>query len=303
MIKIFSIIQFARANYNRDIGLALRKFCKKANMYQIEDDDIVDKDIFMDKIDVLFGDYLVFEYKLKDGQSFIEKYVAENPDELSEKDLKRFKDAAETQFYSEFEIMGMRRGSWILIEDVMHGGKYKVYDRLGSSNMPDCGTIRARLGKIGNKWEFTSLDITYYPITRTERAKKMLAQAVRSDKKYKGVSVIGTVVLMISMHDKKQLSAQHRKRPTKAQIAETRKELKVTFDKNHEKWGIKYSWEGLLDVIYNEDTTNALDMLTDTITKPAKSKIGAQRQLDFFMNCWNYFPHKCIDDKSPVEMR
>lgn len=88
-----------------------------------------------------FIEWLIFEYKQTSSATFLAEYVLKNPDLLDGQTISQFRQIAETQWYSDFQIIKIRRGSHIKIEDVFTGKKYDVFDKLGSENLTPEGLI------------------------------------------------------------------------------------------------------------------------------------------------------------------
>ena len=126
-----------------------------------------------ENIEPMFWEWMVFEFKQTNGPNFITEYVLKNPDLLAKTELAELEQAAQTFFFSEFEIIGAIPGSYMLLEDIFTGDKYKVYDRLGSSNVAGKGMLMARIAKIEKKWYLIGANPVHLSLTYTPRMKKM----------------------------------------------------------------------------------------------------------------------------------
>ena len=120
--------------------------------------------------------------------------------------------------------MGTVPGSYMLLEDIFTGDKYKVYDRLGSSNIAGEGMLMARIAKIEKKWYLIGANPVHLPLTYTPRMKRMLR---RENKDGFRPSVKDAAAMLI----KQEISPTKLPRPvSKEEIRRKRKKLNVLAD-------------------------------------------------------------------------
>jgi hypothetical protein len=241
----------------------------------------------------LFLEWLIYDYKRKNGPAFIIEYALKNPNNHSEDEISQFEQIAETHFYSNFEILEIKRGKWLELEDLFTGNKYKVYDKSGSESLSGRGQIPGRLAKIHSRWYLVGANSVFFPITHTARAKKHMR-----DLSPKNFSPRDTVELL-----RQHSQGQDITRPpvlTKKELKAKRKKLKKKYEKCAKKYKATLSFENLLKEINNEDRVNVIDFWQGLKPKGLPE--------DFFFNqpqllgdIWNHFPHKCLDEKSPIE--
>lgn len=241
----------------------------------------------------LFLEWLIHDYKPSNGISFLMQYVLKNPDNLDEGMLNQFEQIVQTQFYSQFEILEIKRGQWIRVEDLFTGKAYKVYEKKGSESLSGKGIIPGRLAKVDNKWYLIGANSVYFPITYTERAKKNMRQL-----KIRNYSPKDTIELLRSQ-DKMDLKPI--KIPTKKELKEKRKKLEEDYREVYEKFGVTLLFKDLIDAVYNEDRDNYLNFWESFEEKGLHLEVIIENT-QLFEDIWNYFPHKCINGFSPIEL-
>lgn len=240
----------------------------------------------------LFLEWLVFDFRPSSGISFLVEYTLRNPDNLGEEKINQFKQIAKTHFYSQFEILKVKRGEWIRVENLFDGKVYKVYEKKGSETLPGKGLIPARVANVDGKWYFVGANSIFYPLTHTERAKKHLWSL-----KIKKYSPKDTVDL---------LRAREENPPEPVQIP-TAKELKekhISLEKEYKELAQKHHstlpFDRLISAIYREERVNVLDFWTELENKGLKTEM-LMENVGLFQDIWNYFPHKCLNNLSPIE--
>ena len=247
-----------------------------------------------ENIEPMFWEWMVFEFKQTNGPNFITEYVLKNPDSLAKAELTKVEQAAQTFYFSEFEIVGVVSGSYMLLEDIFTGDKYKVYDRLGSSNIAGRGMLMARIAKIEEKWHLVGANPVHLPLTYTPRVKKML----RRDNDGFRPSVKDAATMLI----RQETNPTKLPRPvSKEEIRRKRKKLKGSYEKAAMKHRVTLAFDQFLVEIYNENRRRPLD-LWKMLTKKGLTESFLFGQIKLLQDTWNYFPHKCLGGLSPVEM-
>lgn len=91
------------------------------------------------------------------------------------------------------------------------------------------------------------------------------------------------------------------KLPTQQEIERKREELKIGINMLIIKYQIPITWEEILDIIYNETTGKELNKIVGFFVR-AESIDQANQEIQLINDAWNYFPHKMLDDRCPIEM-
>ncbi len=286
------VIEYVETRRGTDLKGAVRIFRKKLRKELSEEE--------LDGVTEYILEYAIFDYRTRGGRSLLEEYIDENPDELVEVRLKGFSDVLRTHFFSSFEIKRVMRGEWFEVEDYFTGKVYRLWDSLGSENIPESGMIMARIAKSEGKWSIVSGHVEVMPVVMSDQMKKRERERVAGGGR--------TTTLLEYVNAKYgELNRQEvrmRESFLEKDIAEKRRELRATWEKNVDKWKPGSVWEDVEKCIYNEEGGNVLDLMTEffgenlAIRRPAFEK-----QLEFFMDCWNFLPHRVIvGEKSPVEI-
>ena len=256
------------------------------------------KDFVPDKNDTelwqYYTEWMIFDFVQKSGRSFLIEYILLNPDNLESKVINQFKQIAETYNYSNYQILSIKRGGWIKLENIFTGEIYKVYDKLGSENIPDEGTMFARVARVDGKWYLVGANSPICPITYTERMKRCL----REDSLEKKVK--------LTPKDLCKLILEQRKNPpkiskllTKSEIKEKRKELESKFIRKARKYGANMTFNKLLQIIHEENCTNVLDLWLSLGKKGLTEKFVVE-EVQLLSDIWNHFPHRCLGGKAPI---
>lgn len=241
----------------------------------------------------LFIEWLIFDYKPPIKTSFLIEYTLRNPDHLDRSTLNQFEQIVKTQLYSQFEIFKIKRGLWIYVEDLFSGKTYKVYDKKASESVPAKGIIPGRIAKVDNMWYLVGANSIYFPITYTERARRHMRKL-----KMKNFSPRDTVELLRSQEKPQRASVSI---PTKKELEEKRKGLKEKYTDIAKKFNMTFSFDDLIEEIYKEERVNVLDFWKDLEKKGLKQKM-LMEDVQLFQDMWNYFPHKCLNNLSPIEV-
>lgn len=244
-----------------------------------------------------YTEWMIFDFIQSTGRTFLIEYVLLNPDNLDSKVIDQFKQIAETQNYSDYQILDLKRGEWIKLEDIYTGKIYKVYDKLGSENVPDEGTMFARVARVDDKWYLVGANSATYPITYTERMKKGLRNDFTKNK------------IKLTPKDLYKLIVEQRENPpempkslTKSELKKKREELEDSFIKKTKKYGARMTFVELLKIIYDENRTNVLDLWLSLGKKGLTEKFVIV-EMQLLSDIWNHFPHKCLGGKAPIELR
>lgn len=238
----------------------------------------------------LFLEWLIFDYQQKNGTSFFIEYTLKNPDQLSKDKIAKFKQVAETQFYSFFEIQDIKKGQWFILENLHDGKIYKVYEKKGTSIIKGPANLPGRIAKINNRWYLIGANSVYFPTTYTKRAKKVIREM-----KIKNYSPKDTVNIL-----------RNRGQPlppklTKKQIKNKKKDLQKEYEKCLKKYQLFLSFDDLIQAVYKEDTNNLIGFWENLIGKGLTEKFII-KEIKLLEDILNYFPHQCLNDMSPVEV-
>lgn len=129
----------------------------------------------------LFVEWLVFDFKRSGKPTFVVEYVLKNPGRLSDVALSQLKQIASTHFYSQFEVLEIRKGEWLRVIDLFSGKFYRIYDKKGSESIASPGVVPARAACVNNRWYWVGANSVYFPVTYTKRAKILMKKLAKKD--------------------------------------------------------------------------------------------------------------------------
>lgn len=84
------------------------------------------------------------------------------------------------------------------------------------------------------------------------------------------------------------------------EIAQKRKEIKKEFEKMLAEHNSPFTFDHILDIIYHEEETDDMMKIVAIFDDGNPSEL--ENILELATDAWNYFPHKVLKGKSPVEM-
>lgn len=240
----------------------------------------------------LFLEWLIFDYKQKGGTTFLVEYILRNPDKFDAKKINQFEQISRSQIYSMFEILEIKKGELFILEDIHTGKTYQVYDKKGTSSIKHLGTIPGRIAKVDGRWYLVGANSVYFPITHTQRSKKIM-------RKIK--------ITNFSPKDTVEQLMEHEQNPpappelvTKKQVKNKKKQLKQVYEENAEKYHFSLTFDDLINEIYQENRVNVLDFWK-SLTKKGLAEEFLYEKPEVMQDIWNYFPHKHLNGLSPIE--
>jgi hypothetical protein len=240
----------------------------------------------------LFLEWLIFDYKQTGRMTFLTEYVLKNPDKLEKQVISQFEQIVKTHFYSMFEIQEIKKGEWFILEDIFSGKTYQVYEKKGTLIIKGKGAIPGRIAEVNGCWYLVGANPIHFPVAYTDKFKENVKKM-----KIKNYSPRDTVELLIAHESGEQRSPP---RLTKKQIKNKRKKLKKIYEKNVSKYGLGLSFEKLIEEVYKEDRVSVLDFFRNLIKKGLTEEFFLEK-MKVLEDIWNYFPHKCLNDLSPIE--
>jgi len=125
----------------------------------------VQEKVAKEKIEQLFNEWFVYDFKLKTGKTPLETYVHRNPDDLSEHDIDLMKQAGENNFTGYFWIEKVDAKTQLLtIRECVTNTRYEIRDVTASQSVKDnAGLVAARLIQLDDQWYFASDPIYFFP--------------------------------------------------------------------------------------------------------------------------------------------
>ena len=122
----------------------------------------------------LLMEWLIFDYRLKNGRKLIESFVAENPLKLSKKELEKY-ETMQFNKYGFFEVKAFEKDKWIQFESLQSEKLYRVFEKKGTHSAFIGQILLGRIGKILDKWMLIGsnpLEIPVFLASATKKAVK-----------------------------------------------------------------------------------------------------------------------------------
>lgn len=239
----------------------------------------------------LFGEWLINEYRQTNGSTFLTEYILTQPGKVSNKIIDQFTQIAQSNFYSEFEFRSVKPGDYIVVEDIFTGKVYYVYDKLGSQNAPVGSTSRMRLARVDGRWYAVGSNPVLLPLHFTERLKKILRTEIKPPRP----TLKDTVELI------RQPKLPPPKIPTKEELKEKREEIEKQFSYAVIKHKSQLTFVEVKQAVFAEDRVNPGDFWQGLVKRGLPMKFLLE-DFQILQDLWNYFPHRCLNDLSPIEV-
>lgn len=251
-------------------------------------------DKIIDEAGSLFSEWLIFEFKSPRNMLYLSEYILNNPDNLPEAILGQLTQTAETQFFSQFQILKTDRKSWVEIENIFTGKVYQIFDISGSQDAPEQGIVHARIAKIDGKWYFVGGNPLVTSLHLSDRAKK----AIQTQFKTRSFSIKETAEMIL---ERSKNPPPPPKILSVNEIERKRVELKKNYQLLSKKYPVSLTFKDLLMKIYNENSTDVMGFWKD-LTTQGVSREFLINNIQLFQDIWNFFPHQVLSEKSPIEM-
>jgi hypothetical protein len=128
----------------------------------------------------LFNEWLVYDFRLKNGNSLLTEYRRRNPDKMKPADMEVYKNL-EKAVYSVFEILDVRPGRGLTLKDLLGGREYEIKERMGSYQLKPGYIIFTRVAFIDGNFKMVSADGPVFPFDG--QAKENLLNLLKAEEK------------------------------------------------------------------------------------------------------------------------
>lgn len=270
------------------INLAVKKF--------FDNNEIDPNGEYFDEITALFNEWLIFDFELDSSRNWLTEYYLKNPYSLSSDHLHELEQIIRTQIYDLFEIVSLDRGVSINVYGIFSGRNYKVREKSLSSQAPNEGSFWNRVAEIDGKWIFVGSNPSILPMTYTPRMKKMLFNE-KGNKRFTSKIALG---ILMSRGSEKNPTDDFPKNPQ--ELEKSRKKIEKRYSLLSNRYGFTPSFNEVVKFVFVENYNhNEADFYTDLIKMGIPEK-PFFKHYNLFGDVWNYFPHKRLKGKSPVEL-
>jgi len=280
-IPFHLIIEFAQ-KFPEEIEAAIQNFIPNYDLMENQNEEIRG----------LFWEWLVYDYERPSKMSFLVEYILRNPDSLPEIEIKRLKQIVQTNWYSDFQLLGTKPGDGVTVEDVFTGKKYNILDTKASLAKENKGLLKARVALVEGKYYFVGSNPILIPVVYTERLKRIL----RKQKNQKE-SPRDTAIMLYEYQTKVVAPPPL----SQKEIEEKKVRLKEKYLEKAAKYKAEMTFEELLKLIFEENEKD-LFKFWDEVMKKGIPKLMFFEETELFQDIWNYFPHRVLNNKSPAEL-
>ena len=237
----------------------------------------------------LSGEWLLFDYKPKNGRTLIEQYYFSDPDNLRKTELSELKQIIETQSLHLFQTYAVSQLPYVFLQSVFTGKKFKVYDRALSQSIDSLqGSFFGRIAKVDKTYYLVGSNPVTFPIRHTQRSIKIFTKEKTPAPSLKDIV--------------KSLVKSKRQKQKIVNLEQERKKLEKRFHELAAIFQAKATFAEVVEFIHQEKYDhNFADFLTD-LMKIGIPEVMCIENIDLFQDMWNYFPHKQLENKCPHEL-
>ncbi len=285
-IRLSKIIAYAYRNPN----------LMKRAVSEFFDDKYIDQNSpDFAQITLLFNEWLIFDFRIDASRNWLTEYYLKNPDLLAENQLAELEQVIKTQTFQMFEVES-RRGQYVTVYGLYSGDTYKVFDKALSSNFPGKGSFWNRAAMVDGRWIFVGSDPVFFPITNTPRARKIFLKENGADE------FTAKIALNLLMTKRKEKTPFEDLPKNPQELEKSRKKIQKRYSLLASRYGFTPTFDEVVDFVFVENYNhNEADFYTDLIKMGIPEK-PFFKHYQLFGDIWNYFPHKRLKEKSPVEL-
>lgn len=284
------------------IAHAFREFITQVDPDIDEDDNLAE-----DMLQSLCLEWFLFDFKLEDGTTPLERLVEAAPAGITKKELDEFRQSAETHLSSTFLVVGVHPAlSLVTLEDLSTGQRYPVTDASLSHSLPDDGgIIGARLVYVDGTWYFPGNPAFYYPVVPTKRMLEMLRENANPEERF--------IDLARSRYGRKD--PEGGRPPVMAAAPQSAEERHALLEELESRYaaladfeGLPVTWSELANAIKTENgQIMPTDLLRDLLANDkGEVDVSGEEALEelvyIFSNAWNNLPHDSLGGKRPAGM-
>jgi len=266
----------------QDIFLrALREFFDRPDLGQGGDLEATQEE------ENLFTEWLFYDFKMENGKTMLEDFYDTNPFSLSKKELSVYKDLKKN-IYGLYKVLGVKAGEGLTLKNIQTGRKYFVHEFSGSLGINKGIIMSGRVGRVGHHYELVGSDGLIIPLSFSKKYLKMFQD---DDNQITPKFIRGIV------HKQKNVKSL-----SKEEIIKQKHEIEQEFIDLLEEHQSNYTLGDIKEIIYNEDGQDDLTKIIRIFDRGGDAS-ELDNILELATDAWNYFPHKLLNNRSPMEMR
>ena len=142
---------FTAPRYKEEVLRALREFFDQPDLGKggsLETDETSEG---------LFNEWFLYDFVLSSGRIVLEDFISTNPFKLEDLEMKSYRDLLDS-CYGMFEVLEVKLGQGIKIEDMQTGKQWVVSEFNGTFNLGKGFIFFGRVGKVGDHYELVGAD-------------------------------------------------------------------------------------------------------------------------------------------------
>lgn len=158
-ISIATIIQYYTSNpdFESELDQALRTFFNVASINDIP--------VPIEPMEEgLMNEWLVFDYHLSDGNTPLQHFIEHNPLQLTQSELKLYRELAKTQVYGIYEIQQIELGQALVMRDIYTNIIYRVHEQQATYQAEVGVLYPTRLTCVSGTWYIIGADSVVIPL-------------------------------------------------------------------------------------------------------------------------------------------
>ncbi|MFH1611107.1 MAG: hypothetical protein ABIA83_00695 [Patescibacteria group bacterium] len=148
-----------------------------------------------------FNEWLLFDFKLKNGRSIIEEFIVGHGDSVSEKEFEVANALKRAQF-GLFEVLHIDINKGLLLKNLQTGKDYEVKERSATHQLTQGHLMFSRIVQIGDHYEIVSADTISLPVKLGDHLRKTFLKSKEA------ISPKDVYNIMYSNHENKNIDTK-----------------------------------------------------------------------------------------------
>ncbi len=258
------------------------------------------KDVFDEMLEPYFNEWLIFDFKLKNGMTLLEDYYDRNPHKLPMYQLQVCKNL-QNNIYGMFEVKQVDVGEGMELLLLSTGEKYYVNEYLGTFDLKKGNVFFNRISKVGDYYEMVGANSFMFDIKLTPSFRKILKS---SDEKMTPLDALRFSGLG------KSKEGSNRKKARDNNLREFDLSLVLSeLDTLFEKVGISkminanlvYKWITKIDFKNKIKSVPIIFTINNLIQNPDENEENMREITNLITEIFNNVPDSKIKGKTPAE--
>lgn len=128
--------------------------------------------------EILFNEWLTYDFRFSDWQGMLEKYYNDNPHKLPLYRLPIYKHLQEN-YFGFYEVLEVNIGQDILLKNLKNNKEYRVKEVAATMNLHKGDVLVNRVANVGDHYELVGCDLPAFMISEINDSKKIWEASIK----------------------------------------------------------------------------------------------------------------------------